>query len=309
MEKSVPWFRVKGLIAAPVTPLTKDGEIDVSKIDGYVDKLCNDGVKNVYVNGTTGEGFSLSVEERKILGEKWLSAGKNKLDSIILQIGTGNLKTTQELARHAEKIGVPAIAAIPTVPLKPKCVDDIVVYLKQIAEVAPNTALFYYHFDKLTGVSFAMETLLDAVKDQVPTFHGMKFTSEDLYDLSRCLQHSGGKYQTFSSRDELLLPSLCLGGQAFVGSTHNFLGRFNNRIYEAFHRGDIDTARQLQYQQHKFIHILRKYGADPSVHKHIMALSGFDCGPARYPFADLSEEQIQNLKKDLEEIKYFEMIK
>nr|XP_006820059.1 PREDICTED: N-acetylneuraminate lyase-like [Saccoglossus kowalevskii] len=77
--KTVPWIKLKGLIAAPSTPFTKNGKsLDLSMIGAYVDKLISDGVKNVYVTGTTGEAYSLSVEERKKVCEEWVKCGKNK---------------------------------------------------------------------------------------------------------------------------------------------------------------------------------------------------------------------------------------
>ncbi|XP_077998355.1 N-acetylneuraminate lyase-like isoform X2 [Glandiceps talaboti] len=308
MAKTVPCMKFKGLIAAPFTPFTKDGDINASILGTYVDRLCSDGVKSVYVNGTTGEGFSLSVEERKHVAEKWIEAGKDRLDGIIIQVGTGNLKTSQELAAHAEKIGADAIACIPSVPLKPRSVDEIVHYLAQISKVAPKTPLFYYHFDELTNVLFDMESLLDAIQDKVPTFHGMKFTSYNMYEFSRCLQHSNSKYQIFCSRDEALLSSLVLGGQAFVGSSHNFAGKLNNKILDAYKDGDMEKAKAVQIQQHQLISISRKYGGDAASMKAIMLLCGFDAGPTRPPFTPLSDQAVTALKKDLEDMGFFKLI-
>ncbi|CAB4029546.1 N-acetylneuraminate lyase [Paramuricea clavata] len=92
-----------GLAAAPVTPLYKNGElINVSIIGKYIDILLEQGIRRVYVNGCTGEGPSFNVQERKLVAEKWLEYGRNKLDKIIIQIGGTNMKDSQELAVHAQ---------------------------------------------------------------------------------------------------------------------------------------------------------------------------------------------------------------
>ncbi|XP_006817232.1 N-acetylneuraminate lyase-like, partial [Saccoglossus kowalevskii] len=231
------------------------------------------------------------------------------LDVIILQVGTGSLNTTQELARHAEEKGVDAIAAIPTVPLLPNSIDDVVEYLKRVGDAAPKTPLFYYHFPKLTNVTFSGVTLLDAIQDKVPTFHGMKFTSNDLYDFARCMDHpTGGKYQVFSSYDQLLLPSLALGGEAFVGCHYNFIGRHGNRILEAYKNGDMKTAQKLQYQTNKLANLMDKYG-HPGISKYLLTMVGFDFGPPRYPSQIMNEDQITELRKELDAIGFSDMQK
>ena len=64
--------KTNGLVAAPFSPLTGSGEIEPAKIKGYADGLIRNGVKGVFVNGTTCEGLSLTKKERKILVEAWL---------------------------------------------------------------------------------------------------------------------------------------------------------------------------------------------------------------------------------------------
>uniref|UniRef100_UPI00359001F3 uncharacterized protein isoform X1 n=1 Tax=Myxine glutinosa TaxID=7769 RepID=UPI00359001F3 len=62
------------------------------------------------VNGTTGEGESLSVAERKKLLEAWLSAGRDRLKHVIVNIGCSSITDCKELAKHAEQVGASAVA-------------------------------------------------------------------------------------------------------------------------------------------------------------------------------------------------------
>ena len=94
-----------------------NGDVNMDMIGPYADCLRNQGVMNVYINGTTGEGMSLSVEERKTVTAKWMEVGK--MDCVMTHIGANSIADVKELARHAESVKVNAIATLP--PFYYKC--------------------------------------------------------------------------------------------------------------------------------------------------------------------------------------------
>ncbi|XP_043376574.1 N-acetylneuraminate lyase isoform X8 [Chelonia mydas] len=164
--------RLQGLIAATITPMTPDGEINLSVIGQYVDYLVKEqGVKNVFVNGTTGEGLALSTQERKQLAEEWVTKGKNKLDHVIIHVGALSLPEAKELAKHAAAIGASGIAGI-----------------------AP---FFFKPTNKVR-----VEELLDGIKEQIPTFQGVKFSDTDLLDFAQCVKNHKEQFVLLYGVDE-----------------------------------------------------------------------------------------------------------
>ena len=161
-------FKLEGLIAAPVTAFHQDGELNLSIIGKYVDVLLSQGIKHVYLNGCTGEGPSMTVQERKLVAEKWVQEGKGKLEKIIIQIGGTNLKDSQELAVHAKAIGASAIATLPPLFYKSD-VSSLVEYCSQIASVVPDLPLMYYHIPINTHVNIKMAHFLQAATDKIPS--------------------------------------------------------------------------------------------------------------------------------------------
>ncbi|GBN99329.1 N-acetylneuraminate lyase, partial [Araneus ventricosus] len=119
-EKIAQIHAYNGLYSAPFTAFKENGELNPDVIPAYVDHLVRLGVKAAFVNGTTGEGVSMTVEERKTVAEGWVKAGKNKLDVIIIQVGANSIKDARELAAHAEKIGATGIASLPPIFYKPQ---------------------------------------------------------------------------------------------------------------------------------------------------------------------------------------------
>ena len=63
----------QGLIAAPMTGFNPDGSVNLDIVKSYASMLNTNGISGVFVNGTTGQGLTLSVEERNALAEYWVS--------------------------------------------------------------------------------------------------------------------------------------------------------------------------------------------------------------------------------------------
>ncbi|XP_067893504.1 N-acetylneuraminate lyase isoform X2 [Heterodontus francisci] len=113
------------LVAATFTPMTQDNEINLSLIGQYVDYLVKvQGIKNIFVNGTTGEGISLTTEERKLLAEEWISQGKGKLDQVIIHVGSLSIKESQQLAKHAASYNASGIAVMSPCFFKPQNIGE-----------------------------------------------------------------------------------------------------------------------------------------------------------------------------------------
>lgn len=297
--------KIEGLLAATLTPFDKNGELNLSVVDEYARHLEKENIQGIFVTGTFGESLLLTVEERKKLAEKWIQTGKDRFDHIIIQVGTSNLKDSQELARHAEEIGATAIGLMATSYFTPKTVDDLVEYVRLVAVCAPNTPLFYYHIPAWTHIRFLMEDFIKAAMPKIPTLAGLKFTSIDLFDLGRCLVLAEEKIQILFGGDEILISGLAMGARAAIGGTYNFAGRLHSRIIDAFNKGDIETARTEQYRSQAMIKLFIKYGGHPGVGKAIMRYLGLDLGPARSPLSQLSESMEAGLREELDHIGFF----
>ncbi|XP_030879425.1 N-acetylneuraminate lyase isoform X5 [Leptonychotes weddellii] len=226
-----PKKKLQGLVAATITPMTEHGEINFSVIGQYVDYLVEEqGVKNIFVNGTTGEGLSLSVSERRQVAEEWVAKGRNKLDQVVIHVGALSLKDSQELARHAAEIGADGIAVIAPFFLKPR--------------------------NKVRA-----EELLDGIQDKIPTFQGLKFSDTDLLDFGQCVdQNRQQQFAFLFGVDEQLLSALVMGATGAVGSTYNYMGKKTNQMLEAFERKDFSSALNHQFCIQRFINFVLKLG-------------------------------------------------
>ncbi|KAG9483079.1 hypothetical protein GDO78_009168 [Eleutherodactylus coqui] len=146
--------RLKGLVAATFTPMTPNSAVNICIVQQYVDYLVDkQKVKNIFVNGTTGEWMSLSVQERKRLAEEWVKHARGKMDNVVIHVGCLSLEDSKDLAAHAASCGADAISAVSPSFIKPSTPDALVLYLKEVASAAPGLPFYYYHIPHLTGVT------------------------------------------------------------------------------------------------------------------------------------------------------------
>ncbi|CAI5639275.1 unnamed protein product [Oreochromis niloticus] len=283
--------KLTGLVAATFTPITSEGEINLSVIGPYIDYLKEkQGVNKVFdvsllaVNGTTGESMSLSVEERKLLAEEWCRKAKGKMDQVIVHVGCLSLKDTQELAHHAAQIEADGIAVIAPSFFKPSSADVLRTFLQEVASAAPTLPFYYYHVPSVTGVNVKVRELIEGIEKVIPSFRGIKFTESDLMDLGQCISYSQPHWSVLYGVDEQLLGALAMGAHGAVGSTYNYVGCHVNKLISAFETGDLVQARTIQFKIQELLSFAIKLGFDVGVNKQLMnELSGLDLGPPRLP--------------------------
>ncbi|XP_071985091.1 N-acetylneuraminate lyase [Engystomops pustulosus] len=299
--------RLKGLIAATFTPMTLNCEVNLSIIQQYVDYLVQkQKIRNIFVNGTTGEGTSLSVTERKKLAEEWVRHARGKMDNVIVHVGCLSLEETKDLAAHAASCGANAIAAVSPSFIKPSSPDALVLYLKEVASAAPSLPFYYYHIPCLTGITFRVSDLIGRMKVHIPSFRGVKFSDTNLLDFSMCV-HEYREYDCLYGVDEQLLGALACGAHGAVGSTYNYLGATAHKMLAAFEEGDLEQARKIQYRIQELISFVFAMGWGLAEFKNIMSdVSKIDLGPPRLPL--VSTFKADHPGKIREEMKRLDLI-
>jgi N-acetylneuraminate lyase len=296
--------KLTGLIAAPFTPMNEEGSLNLSIVPKYYEMLKANGVTGAFICGSTGEGVSLTTEEKKMVAEAWIDCSKNDANfKVMTLVGGTSIADCKELARHAKKIGLHAVSFTAPFYFKPATVRQLAECCKAIADEVPEMPLYYYHIPVLTGVDFFMIDLLNAVDGYVPNFAGIKYTHEDFMDFLSCLNFNNGKYDMLWGRDESFLSALILGAKGGVGSTFNYAAPLYLQLLEAFNNGDFKNAKQKQQQSIDIIRLLGKYGGI-ATGKAYMKMMGMNCGEFRLPVTNMNEEQFASFGKDVEQINF-----
>ena len=177
--------KIIGLIDAPFTPFYENGEVNYEPIPAYAQMLAKNGMKGVFINGSSGEGYMLTEEERIKLTEAWVAAAPEGF-KIIVHVGSTCVKSSRRMAEHAQKMGVFGIGAM--APPFPKVgrVEELVKYCEEIASAAPELPFYFYHIPAFNGAFLPMVKFLEAVDGRIPNFAGIKYTFETRTASSIC---------------------------------------------------------------------------------------------------------------------------
>ncbi len=299
--------RLTGLIAAPFTPMNKDGSVKPELIPQYADQLKNNGVKGAFICGTTGEGMFMTNEERKSVAEKWV-AEQSEDFKVIVHVGTTSSKQSNELAQHAQKAGAYAVGCIGPVFLQPARVEALVGFCAEVATGSPRLPFYYYHIPSISGIELSMTAFTALAGRQIPNFAGIKFTDNNFVEMQECIHLDDGKYDILHGYDELLLTGLVLGAKGAVGSTYNFMASLYREIIHDFEEGNLEAARQKQRKSIRIINILNQYGGAIVAGKRLMKTLGIDCGHFRLPMPRFREERYEAFRNELKNEGLFEII-
>jgi N-acetylneuraminate lyase len=291
-------LNLRGLVAPAPTPMRADGSLDLPAIDRLAGYYAERKLVGVFVCGTTGEGPSLTLQERQQVLERWCAAAKG-LFPVIAQVGAASIADARALAAHARATGAAAVAALPPFYLRPMSVEEAVACCADVAAAAGDLPFYYYHIPFFTRVALPMADLLESATKRVPTFAGMKFSDGDMQDFGRCVTLAGGRMDLFFGKDEVLLAALALGCRAAIGSTYNYASAVYQSLLKAFDAGDLAAARTAQGHSRRLVQIMEQFGGQ-RVHKALMHVAGVPCGPNRLPLPTLNGAQLEALERALD---------
>lgn len=282
--------RIGGILPALLTPMNEDGTaINYTTLRQLVDYLIQRGVSGFFVCGGTGEGLLLTVEERRRILETVVEQVAGRV-SVVAHIGALATQTAQELAQHAAELDVDAVAAVPPVYFRvdrPALLD----HYRLIAEAAAGTPVYVYNIPSATGVEINVDVMAELL--QVSAVSGIKYTSQNLYDMRR-ITELDADVTVLSGFDEICVAGLSMGAHGAIGSTYNLMPATFTALYQASQSGDWERARVLQGRANQVITALLSVPLVAGM-KAILTDWGYACGAPRRPQRPLTADERASL--------------
>lgn len=294
---------MQGLVAAVVTPMGQDGELNLDLVPRIAEHLEQAGIAGIYIAGSTGEGMSLTDEERRAVAEAYVKSCGATMRTVV-QVGHNSIKSAAALAAHAESVGADAVSATPTGYFKADGERGLVALMETIAEAAPKTPFYYYHIPGLSGTDMNPMRFTELAMKRIPTFCGIKYSDGGTIHNLPLLRKIAPELEFLSGSDEGYLQALAVGYEAAVGSTYNYAAPLYHRVREAFEAGDLTTARLWQGRAMEMIEAMLSSCGRASL-KAMMSMVDLDCGPARRPVEPATEAQLGELRRRLEKMGWF----
>lgn len=268
-----------GAYSAMYTPFFrgggKAGQLNEEMIERLVEYGVKTGLTGMYLTGSTGEGFLLSLDERKRVYSRAVKAARGRL-KLIAHVGCIRTDDACELARYAAKVGIDWVSSVAPVYFGQNF-DAAFDHYKTISEVTDLPFMVYSILGKLNPEQAVRFFDLKNV-------HGMKYTGRDYFEVGVLQRKLPKPAIFFAGADEQVLNGFATGGFAgCIGTTDNQIPRHFVNICELAAQGRFIEARKYQEEVCRLVELLFAESNNGSYHKSIMRYIGLDCGDGRRP--------------------------
>lgn len=282
---------MKGLYSALLVPFDESGNImeeglreivrqniDVQKVDG------------LYVNGSSGENFMLTTEQKKTIF-KIASEENNGQVKLIAQVGSINLDEAIELGKYATELGYDSLSAVTPFYYKFNF-EEIKNYYEAIIDATGNNMIIYA-IPALTGVSMSIEQYDELFQNDKVI--GVKYTDGNFYMLERLRKRYPDKL-IYSGFDEMLIYGVISGVDGAIGSTYNINGQRARQIVDLCQSGKVEEAYEIQHVANDLIEKVLELGLYQTL-KEVLNVKGINAGTVKKPMHPFDESKIDEVKQ------------
>lgn len=278
--------KYEGVIPAFYACYDDQGEINPERVRALVEYFLEKGVQGLYVNGSSGECIYQSVADRKLILEEVMAVAKGKL-TIIAHVACNNTKDSMELARHAESLGVDAIAAIPPIYFRlPEY--SVAQYWNDISAAAPQTDFVIYNIPQLAGVALTPSLYAEMLKNG--RVIGVKNSSMPVQDIQNFVALGGEDHLVFNGPDEQFLGGRLMGARAGIGGTYGAMPELFLKLNQLIADKDLEKAKELQFTINAIIgKLTAAHGNMYSVIKEVLKINeNLNIGSVRSPLTPVT---------------------
>ncbi len=278
---------------AMVTPFDGDGNLDIATARHLAAHLVDNGIDHLVVSGTTGESPTTTAAEKVEL----LTAVKAEVGErarICAGVGTNNTAASVEMARAAAAAGADSLLVVTPYYSKPSQAG-VYAHFAAIAQ-ATDTPICVYDIPGRSGIAIEPDTIRRLA--ELPTVRAVKDAKGDLGASAPLIQETGLAW--YSGDDPLNLPWLSLGASGFISVVGHAAPRALAELYSSFEEGNLARAREINATVlTPLIRAQARLGG-ATLAKAALRLQGIDCGEPRLPVVAANDDELVQLRHDME---------
>lgn len=296
---------IKGNLVPNITIFDREGNIDEAKTLWHMNWMFSHGVDGLFLTGSYGAGPLMTNEERiRIFRLAKKAAGEFKGKILLPHVGCIDTKSTVELAKAAENVGVDAIGAVP--PFYYKHTDEAIIeFYKAILE-AVNIPVFAYNNPETSRYTFNVKTIM---KLRELGLSGMKdsplnigFLSQLAYMTQEAESRGDKPFQLIIGTSTGWLPLHFMGVEAVIAGMNNYAPEITTELVRATFAGDKDRARQAYLVMLDLS--AKLHFTDSTIASHMALYArGFDAGLPKKPMLlpPFSDPKYKELRTNMEQ--------
>ena len=285
------------LITAMVTPFDEKGAVDYEQAKCLANALLDSGSDGLVITGTTGEGPTLSAEEKiRLYAEVKEAIGSR--GAVIAGTTDNDTAKSIELSAEAESVGADALLlTVPAYNKPPQ--EGLYQHFKAIAE-STSLPCVLYNVTSRTSLNMTDETTIRL--SEIDNIVGVKEAGSDLNQITRIIDRAGDDFRVWSGNDDETFSIMATGGYGVVSVLSHLVGNQIKQMMGYLLEGDVEKAAA----EHRRLLPLFKVMfivSNPIPLKYSLNHVGFNVGPMRLPLVppdDRSAEKILEVLADYE---------
>ena len=281
------------LITAMVTPFDEKGEVDYAQAKRLATALLDSGSDGLVITGTTGEGPTLTAEEKiRLYAEVKEAIGYR--GAVIA--GTTDNDTAKSIELSTEAASVGADALLLTVPAYNKPPQEgLYQHFKAIAE-STELPCVLYNVTSRTSLNMTDETTLRLSK--IDNIVGIKEAGSDLNQITRIIDGAGDDFRVWSGNDDETFSIMATGGYGVVSVLSHLVGNQIKQMMGFLLEGDVEKAATEHRRLLPLFKVMFTV-SNPIPLKYSLNHVGFNVGPMRLPLVPPDEKSAENIRNVL----------
>ena len=286
----------KGAGVAIVTPFHEDGSIHFEKFAQLVEDQIAGGTDAIIVCGTTRESSTLTHEEHLEMIRFCVETVKGRVP-VVAGTGSNCTETAVYLSKEAQKYGADALLLV--TPYYNKATQNgLYAHYKKVAD-SVELPIILYNVPSRTGCNILPQTAV-RLCTEVENIVGIKEASGNISQIAKLQSLADGKVDVYSGNDDQIVPILSLGGKGVISVLSNVAPRQTHDICQKFFEGDVEGSMKEQLRAINLCDALF-CEVNPIPVKAALNLMGKEVGPARMPLSEMEPQNVERLRKAMEE--------
>ena len=282
---------------AIVTPFNEDMTVNYPLFEKLIDYQLANNTDAVVVCGTTGEGATLSLQEREELFTRAVKRVKGRVP-VICGVGSNSTSFCLRTSKMAEKCGADALLIV-TPYYNKTSQQGLISHYYTLAD-ALDKPMIVYNVPSRTGMNILPETYQALSKHK--NIVAVKEADADIGKIIKSMALCGEDLHFYSGNDDLAAPIGLLGGKGTISVLANVLPKVSHTLNLAAVNGDAEHSSLLQKELQELNDALF-CDVNPMPVKYAMQQIGFPVGPCRLPLVSLSKEKQARVDAALADVK------
>lgn len=287
---------IRGIYPAMLTPLNADESPNLQAVAALVEHVMAARVHGLFIVGTHGEAYALTIEEREAVTRAYVEAVAGRVPVLA---GAGAVTTRAAIAgaQAAERAGADGISLVAPYFISPGQ-DELYHHFRAIA-AATDLSVLLYNLPSRTHVSILPQTVQRLA--EIDNIVGIKDSSGDLSTTIDYIRGTPDDFAVMNGNDGLIVPAVGAGANGAVAATANIVPGLVVSIYDSAIAGDLDAAWEAQ---RRLIPLRRCFalGTVPDPIKEAARAIGLPVGPTARPAGPMNEDASRRLQQVLAQL-------